>query len=181
METTDFTFMQTGLTQLSNVDNVSHTEKATLLATLSVYLEEAIKIAEGIVIYEGRDQITDLDIILALKVQALDNQDIWDKPNTTTRIQDAFCEIYPSIANPTDVSSEDDVSNSSNNDIDDNCNVGTNELNSPTNKPELLANKAYHRIKTVPERWKSWVPQTHEQRILKNSIDKTEANVVLSE
>jgi hypothetical protein len=166
MDITDFSFMQTGFNQLAGVDSLSHTEKATLLSTLTVYLEEAIQIAEGFVVYEGREEITDQDIILALKAQALDNQDIWDDPGTTDRIHEAFSEIYPNIANPNDLSdSETDSSDP----------TSTSEI-----KPSCLDDKAYQLIKTVSERWNIWDPQTPEQQILKTAINRTEQNFTAS-
>ena len=68
MSNTDYSFMKTGFQNIQGIEKLSNSERATLLSTIVVYFEEAIKIAEGIVVYEDRIEITGKDIVLALKV-----------------------------------------------------------------------------------------------------------------
>ena len=77
MDKIDYSFMETGFQNLQGIEQLSNNEKAQKLSMISLYYEEAIKIAESYVIYENRSTITANDIILALKVQALDRSAFW--------------------------------------------------------------------------------------------------------
>ena len=46
MSNIDYSFMQTGFQNIEGIDQLSNTERATLLSTIVVYFEEAIKIVE---------------------------------------------------------------------------------------------------------------------------------------
>ena len=114
-----------------------------------------MKIAEGFVIYEGRNSISSRDIIIALKAQALDHSHVWDKDETQTRVQDAFNDILCDLEKPADELSESD---------DGQENVES--------RPKL-EEEAYQALLTTEERWESWEPSEFPYTVLKTAIDNT--------
>lgn len=165
MSNIDYSFMQTGFQNLQGIEQLSHTEKATLLSTIVVYFEEAIKIAEGIVVYENRIEITAKDIVLALKVQALDHTDIWETEDTKNRVREGYQEIYQDLTTPgTLTESEEDEE-------DDNNEVEIEEIK------HKLDDTTYQLIKSAPERWNQWEPTDQINIVLKSAIDNTEKKI----
>ena len=168
MSNIDYSFMQTGFQNIEGIGQLSNTERATLLSTIVVYFEEAIKIAEGIVVYEDRKEITGKDIVLALKVQALDHEDIWDKEETKIRVRDGYTDIYNDLTTP---SNQIGQSSDSEDDNDD-----TLEINKET-VPSKLDKLTYDLIKSADERWVQWNPTEQITTILKSAIDKTDSRI----
>lgn len=200
MENVDYSFMTTGFNNIKGVDQLDASEKATLLSTIVVYFEEAIKIAEGYVLYEGRKVITGEDIVLALKVQALDHNDVWDKEETKTRVREGYNEIYTDLLRPDtlqegsddelkDEYDEGDESNDENNEdkqgdraekyCDNNNDCKDNdELESHNDDNKVtLEKETYLLIKLANDRWLEWEPDDEINIILKSAIDKTEDKI----
>ena len=166
MENIDFSFMQTGFNNIKGVDQLSREEKATLLSTVSVYFEEAMKIAVGYVKYELRNEVTAADIILAMKAQALDHSDIWEKPETSERLNEGYQEIYQELATPArldvdDLSDDDD-------DEEDDVEDGVED------DYYKMMEDVYKLVKTAESRWVDWNPDNKLEKILKTSITNTE-------
>ena len=167
MSNTDYSFMKTGFQSIQGIEKLSNSERATLLSTIVVYFEEAIKIAEGIVVYEDRIEITGKDIVLALKVQALDHEDIWDKEETKTRVREGYTDIYNDLTIQ---------SNLDGNYEDDNCDDDNCDSNTLMKQPKL-DKLTYELIKSADERWLHWNPTEQINTILKSAIDKTEDRI----
>ena len=164
MSNTDYSFMKTGFQNIQGIEKLSNSERATLLSTIVVYFEEAIKIAEGIVVYEDRIEITGKDIVLALKVQALDHEDIWDKEETKIRVREGYTDIY------------NDLTTQSN--LNDDCDYDDDKCDSNTQmKQPKLDKLTYELIKSADERWQHWNPTDQINTILKSAIDKTEDRI----
>ena len=174
MPNVDYSFMQTGFNNIQGVEQLSNSEKATLLSTIVVYFEEAIKIAEGYVIYEAREEITAYDIVLALKVQALDHVDMWDKEETKQRVSEGYDDIYNDLTTPNVNGDDDDGSDDHDNDDGGDDGDGDDDDDGGGNK---LEEDTYNLIKSAHDRWSEWEPTDQINIILKSSIDKTEERI----
>lgn len=164
MENNDFSFMKTGFNQLIEPQGLSKTEEANILSILQVYIEEAMKIAEGFVQYEGRTQITSSDVVLSLKAQALDHSQVWETNETRERIQGAYKDILQE-SNSDPVDSEGDSVDSEGDSVETPESVDTESVN--------MEEDAYQLMLTVDKRWENWCPTEFPYNMLKGAIDKT--------
>ena len=187
MENSDYSFMKTGFESLQGLDQHSTPEKAQLLSMIRIYFEEALGIAESYVVYENRTIITANDIVLALKVQALDKNLFWDEPETATRLQTMYTEIYEDLSLPDNVDDGDedvDVDGDGDDDGDDGDDDGDDEgddddVDDAGATRELLENEkmeesTYLLIKSANNRWTNWNPTDELHILLKSAIDNTE-------
>lgn len=176
MSNVDYSFMTTGFQTLQGVEQLSQTEKAQLMSTIVVYFQEAIKIAEGVVLYELRKEITGEDIILALKVQALDHSGIWDQEETQQRVRDEFSGIYEELTTPNTLEAVEE----SEEEIEEESEIGEEEEEEEEiedRETRQLDSGTYQLIKSADERWKEWQPTDDLNMILKSAIDKTEEKI----
>ena len=97
MNNTDYSFMKTGYT--NEPSKLSKIEQSQLLSVMTLFTENAIKISEKYVLYENRKEITDKDIILALKSQAMDYTDLWDTDDTKNKLSLLYKDIYNELSN----------------------------------------------------------------------------------
>ncbi len=164
--------MTTGFQTLQGVEQLSQTEKAQLMSTIVVYFQEAIKIAEGVVLYELRKEITGEDIILALKVQALDHSGIWDQEETQQRVRDEFSGIYEELTTRNTLEAVEE----SEEEIEEESEIGEEEEIEDRDTRQLDS-ETYQLIKSADERWKEWQPTDDLNKILKSAIDKTEEKI----
>ncbi len=171
MSNVDYSFMQTGFQTLQGVEQLSQTEKAQLMSTIVVYFGEAIKIAEGLVLYESRKEITGEDIILALKVQALDHSGIWDQEETKQRVRDEFPGIYEELTRPETLGSEEESEEEEEEESE------LDEEEDGDGEDRRLDSETYELIKSAHERWKEWQPTDDLNKVLKSAIDKTEDKI----
>ena len=174
MENVDYSFMQTGFNNLEGINKLSHSDKAVLISTIATYYEEAIKIAEGLVIYEKRKEITKDDIILALKVQALDRSGIWDKPEIKEKVQAGYREVYDELVTPKQVGYVDDDDDD---DDDDDAYDYDVDMVSDQDNVDKLEESTYLLIRSAHDRWNDWNPTDELNCILKSAIDKTESKM----
>ena len=172
MSNVDYSFMTTGFQTLQGVEQLSQTEKAQLMSTIVVYFQEAIKIAEGVVLYELRKEITGEDIILALKVQALDHSGIWDQEETQQRVRDEFPGIYEELTTPNTLEAVEE----SEEEIEEESEIREEEEIEDRDTRQLDS-ETYQLIKSADERWKEWQPTDDLNKILKSAIDKTEEKI----
>ncbi len=172
MSNVDYSFMTTGFQTLQGVEQLSQTEKAQLMSTIVVYFQEAIKIAEGVVLYELRKEITGEDIILALKVQALDHSGIWDQEETQQRVRDEFPGIYEELTTPNTLEAVEE----SEEEIEEESEIREEEEIEDRDTRQLDS-QTYQLIKSADERWKEWQPTDDLNKILKSAIDKTEEKI----
>ena len=174
MEKTNFKFMKSGFNNLQEKPELDNLETSQILAVMTVYIENAIKIAEKIAVYQKSQVITNKDIVLALKKQALDNYHIWDQDTTKQQLNEISQEIYfdlmESQNNPDKDSScsDDDV------DLDKQDNLQENDISQKIeNIKTEITEEFLNELKTIESRWNSWTPIDNEQIILKNAINKT--------
>ena len=173
MSNVDYSFMTTGFQTLQGVEQLSQTEKAQLMSTIVVYFQEAIKIAEGVVLYELRKEITGEDIILALKVQALDHSGIWDQEETQQRVRDEFPGIYEELTTPNTLEAVEE----SEEEIEEESEEGEEDEGEGDRETRQLDSETYQLIKSADERWREWQPTDDLNKILKSAIDKTEEKI----
>lgn len=161
MEPPDYSFLKTGFTNIIEPNpGLTEDDQANILSIMQIYIEESFKIATGFVIYEGRKTITNQDIILALKAQAIDHSDVWDKPNTIEKVSNAYQKISTlHISNDLDSELSEDIE-----EVED---TGLFKLEE----------QAYKEILTVDTRWRDWNPTEFPYNILKSAIDKTENSI----
>ena len=180
MENSNFTFMKSGLDNLESKPKMDNLETSQVLAVMTIFMENAVKIAEKITINENRKIISDKDIILSLKSQALDNYTIWNDDETKRDLIEISQNIYQDIVESQ--SHEEGDSDNMITDSDDDINDSNKEDNDDTNienkKIETIKNSItqdfIEKLKTVEERWTNWNPIESEYIILKNAISNTE-------
>ena len=176
MDSTDFSFMTTGLLDGDGNYQLSNQEKSQLLAVLVIYMENAIKLAEKYVKYENRPEITNRDIIIALKSQALDHNDIWNNPNTHTELDLLYQEIKTDLENQVQDNQDEDKDEEDNHDEDyqdESITSSKQEENDLTSELEERM-KIHEQFETAESRWLDWQPTDPELVVLKQAIDKTE-------
>lgn len=164
-QSTDYSFMKTGMFDETTNASMTAEEKSQLLSILVLYMEKAIKIASIYIRFEGRTEMNDKDIILALKSQALDHNDVWEKEETRDELNNLYTRIMNDFSNQNDDVDEDDESQEE-----------QDESQEDEDFEQTLEekNSFYEKIQTVNERWKDWNPTDPELIILKNAINKTE-------
>ena len=160
MNKTDYSFMKTGANTLESNENLNQVEKSQLLSVMTVFMENALFIAERFVIFEKRQEITDKDIILALKSQALDHTEIWDTDETKNKLSKLYGEIYQEL----------------------NENFEENEVESEDIEEEIekrtltqMSIEDYNKVKEIDSRWINWSPIDSESILIKKAIDNTES------
>ena len=170
MDRVDYSFMKTG-NSIEGLEKLSKEDQTKLMSMISIYFMEAMKIAEGYVLYEHRKIVTSTDIVLALKAQALDHSDIWDTPEIKDKLQSEYNNICREVLN-------DDVDEDSDGEELVESDDGEIELDEDTVNFYKLEKSVYESMLTVNDRWKSWNPTNDLEIILKNSINNTENKMV---
>ena len=173
MDSNNFSFMKSGFDNLESKPKIDNRQTSQVLAVMTIYMENAIKIAEKIAVYNNRDILTDKDIILSLKSQALDNYEIWNKDETKRDLMEISQHIYHDLVESQNI--EDGDSDTQLSDVDEDNLEDTNKIDPKVETirgditPEFL-----EKLRTVEERWNCWNPLDTEYVILKNAINKTE-------
>ena len=178
MNNTDFSFMKTGFID-ENIYKISNKEKSEILSVLVIYMENAIKIAEKYVILNNRKLITNVDIILSLKSQALDNFEIWEKEETKKSLYDTYNKIFNELEESHDDEEDDEDEDDIDKDDVDEDDVDNDEEDDVYDKikgEDIDKNNQdfLNKINTIDDRWNKWEPTDQEHIILKSAIDKTE-------
>lgn len=175
MSNQDFSFMKSGFDNLESKPKMNNIETSQVLAVMTIFMENAIKIAEKITISEDRVNIYDTDIIKALKSQALDNYDIWNQDEVKRDLVEISQSIYHDIVE----SQSREIGDSDNELSDEECIEQEDEDKEIDNEKILeikqsITREFIEKIKTIDTRWNNWNPVETEYVILKNAIENTE-------
>lgn len=171
METSNYSFMKTGSNLVEPVENLNQVEKSQLLSVMTIFMENSLFIAEKFVLYENRIEITDEDIILALKSQALDHTEIWDTIEIKNKLTILYEEIYQEL-NENNLNGETD--NTRGDDEEKIINTGENVENKARKILKKMSEDDYKKIKEMTNRWSNWFPNDQESIMIKKAIDNTE-------
>ena len=166
----DYSFMKSGFELDESSSSLSPTDNAMLLSTLTVYLQEAMKIAEAFTLYKNENNIKSEYLIKSLKTQALVDTGFWEKDETKTRLHHEFKYFseHPITLN-------DDKANVTDKDSD---NTEDNDSESESESeldfiPPSITEEEYKRIDEIDTVWSQWNPTDDLNIILKKGIENT--------
>ena len=167
--------MKTGIDLIKKPYKLNNEETSQILSVMTIFMEKAIGIAEKYVLYQKRDEITNIDIIKALKCQAMDYNNIWDNPEIKKQLHILYKDISYDLNNEI-INCENNIINE---DININkCDKNLNEDINKCDKKNLNEDKTnidiIIKMDTINKRWLKWNPIDSESILLKEAIKKTE-------
>ena len=160
----DFSFMKSGFDLDESSSALSPTDNAMLLSTLTVYLQEAMKIAEAFTLYKKEKNIKSEYLVKALKTQALVDSRFWEKDETKTRLHEEFQYFSQ---NPMLLNGGDE------NDSENNSELESESESESDFIPLSLNDEEYKRIDEIDKVWSQWIPTDDLNIILKKGIENT--------
>lgn len=149
----DYSFMRTG--ESSPINQLNNDEIINAAAIVTIFMEDAMKIAEMFTKHCGQRVISKEITIRSLKIRATMGENFWQQPNIKERLEDA-----KNFIKNTDESTEED----------DHLNV-TNETVTWT-EPVCQCTLC-NIFKNIPIKWNSWQPCNQYDFIIRDAIDKT--------
>ena len=177
---TDYSFMKSGFNNVSDIETLSNDDKCKYMSAMTIYIQEAIKISEKFVKYTNRETITTDDIIKSLKVQALDNNDIWDTEDTKNRLfieYNYFKKYFDGEElSDEDLSSEELSDEDEDKELSEQKEIKSDKNNNccTKNNESIMTHEDYLLIYNVSDRFNNWNPTDKLNQIIKKGIENTE-------
>ncbi len=148
----NYSFMRTGIQN----DQIQENKILDAAAIVSIFMEDAMKIAEMFTVHSGQNVISKDATIRALKIRAILGETFWQQPGMLQRLED----VKKFLTEKEDCTMEEDED------------VTLVETETAWVDP-LCQCTLCNTFKEVPLRWNSWQPSNQYDIIIRDAINKT--------